>query len=200
MKTSKLHRPLFAFLGVLSICFAGSTASAATLTWNTCDGSGVLNLCTPQNPGGGTIPESARSTVGSNPNKTWTFDAIGAATDQVDVRAFRTGNSLGGGTIAPTASTIWGGGMGAGSESSSPQHAVDNIGYDELLVFQLPANGMTPDSFRIGWRQGDADISTWIGGTLGGPNDAFTLLASGFTWDESGGDLTGLHGYVQQDF
>lgn len=50
------------------------------------------------------------------------FDAIGPATDQVDVRAFRTGTGLGGGTIAPTASTIWSG--GAGSERNSPQHAV----------------------------------------------------------------------------
>jgi hypothetical protein len=90
---------------------------------------------------------------------------FGAAPNALGVRAFQTG-SLMSGPVTAIPVKIFEGGLGAGNESS-PQHAVDNVGPDEFLVFTLPANNMAPRSFMIGWKGADADISTWIGGTLG---------------------------------
>jgi hypothetical protein len=64
----------------------------------------------------------------------------------------------------------WGGGLGVKSangsgENSSPNHATDNNGPDELIVFEFDDANYEPTGFRIGWKSGDADIRVWIGGT-----------------------------------
>jgi hypothetical protein len=169
-------------------------AGAATIKWNTCEG-GSDNLCV-----GNTLPESGRSSSGTGVDQVLTFDAIGDPGKDLTARAFQTTTNLGTGFVLKTQIRIFDGGLGAGPESS-PQHSVDNIGVDEFIVFQLPANAYQPTSFRIGWKETDADISTWIGGTLGGLDDAFALLLAGnFNWDATGGSLTATHGYVQQTF
>jgi hypothetical protein len=117
--------------------------------------------------------------------------------DVVFVRAFRTGTNLGGGSVSAMDMTIRDGGVGAGPEDSS-EYAVDNIGHDEFLVFQLPSDNSKALSFRIGWRGGDADIATWIGGTLGGLNDALDLFVAGtFPWAAAPTNPLAEHGYTQ---
>lgn len=116
------------------------------------------------------------------------------------VRAFRSGTNLGGGSVSAVDMTIVDGGVRAGPEDS-PEYGVDNIGHDEFLVFQLPSDNSKPLSFRIGWRGGDADIATWIGGTLGGLNDALELFLAGtFSWAAAPNNPLAEHGYTQHIF
>jgi len=55
------------------------------------------------------------------------------------------------------------------NESGSPNHAVDNIGYDEFLVFEFGNDDYIPLSFMIGWANNSngVDILTYIGGSFG---------------------------------
>jgi hypothetical protein len=184
-------RTVAAVLGCVAVAlFVGVPAgevAAAPLVWNTCEG-GSDNICSSLN-----LPESPRTGNSSG----FTFDAIGNPTQKLGARAFVTPDNLGLGDPGPTPIKIFDGGLGAGNESS-PQHAVDNVGRDEFIVFTLPSDTSRPLSFRIGWKSQDADISTWIGGTLGGPNDALTLLGGTGAWSQGG--LLTSNGYVQQDF
>jgi hypothetical protein len=174
----------------LSAVLAASDGYAAPLVWNTCEGGSdnVCNISSSLN-----LPESPRT---GNSNG-YLFDAIGNPTQKLGARAFATPDNLGFGDPATTSITIFNGGLGAGNEGA-PQHAVDNVGPDEFIVFTLPSDTSRPLSFRIGWLDQDSDISTWIGGTLGGTNDALALLGGTSPWNQ-GALLTGL-GYVQQDF
>jgi hypothetical protein len=170
-------------------------AGAATLTWNTCQGnsSGLCSF---------SVPASTRSSSGTGVDQVYTFDAREDATKDVDARAFRTQNNDGTGTVQKTTINIFGGGLGAGGEGS-PQHAVDNVGPDEFIVFKLPSDTTRPLSLKIGFKDVDADITTWIGGKLGdasNDHDALALLLSGtFSWNQ-GNTLVNDHGYVQQTF
>jgi hypothetical protein len=177
-------------VAVLCAVVAASPAQAAPLVWNTCEGGSdnVCNISASLN-----LPESPRT---GNSNG-YVFDAIGDPTRKLGARAFRTPDNFGSGDPAPTPITIFNGGLGAGDESA-PQHAVDNVGPDEFIVFTLPSDTSRPLGFRIGWLDQDSDISTWIGGTLGGPNDALALLGGTSSWNQ-GALLTSL-GYVRQDF
>jgi hypothetical protein len=60
--------------------------------------------------------------------------------------------------------------VGDAGEGTSPEHAVDNDGAYDIMVFELPT-GMTWDieAFRLGWASESgnmvsADVQTWIGG------------------------------------
>jgi PEP-CTERM motif len=75
--------------------------------------------------------------------------------------------------FAETVNSIWSGGLGAGGEGT-PEHAVDNKNGVEAVIFELPGDGYIPYSFQIGWKNNDADIAAFIGGTL-----ALDLLAEG---------------------
>lgn len=174
---------------LVALCVTAAPSEASVITWNTCKATCTYGLSA-----------SGRTTSGSGDDRVYTFDAIGDPSLDLVARAFQTESDLGTGLIEKTRINIFTGGVGAGYESS-PQHAVDNVGPDELIVFQLPENGYVPESFSLGWRSGDADVTSFIGGTLGGADDALSLfLSGGFMWDSTGGDLTSVHGYVQQTF
>ena len=183
---------------MLSAVVCSAPVVAGTLTWNTCEG-GSDNRCWPQNGAANSVAESPRGDTGPGIDRVFDFNSIEPTNDVVFVRAFRTGTDLGGGSVSATDMTIGDGGVGAGPEDS-PQY-VDNIGHDEFLVFQLPADNSKPLSFRIGWREGDADIATWIGGTLGGLNDALDLfLAGAFSWAAAPTNPLAEYGYTQHMF
>ncbi len=184
---------------ILSAIVPSAPIAAGTLTWNMCEG-GSDNRCSPQNGAANSVGESPRGDTDTGANRVFDFNSIEPTHDVVFVRAFRTGTNLGGGTVSATGMTIGDGGVGAGPEDG-PEYAVDNIGHDEFLVFQLPSDNSKPLSFRIGWREGDADIATWIGGTLGGLHDALDLFLAGtFPWAAAPTNPLAEYGYTQHTF
>lgn len=164
---------------VATVAFAG-TAEAVTVTWNTCEGGGD-SICD------GGLPESTRTQTGSGVDTVFAFEGIGDPARVLKVRAFSTADVLGLGAVNKAKLKIFGGGLGGettGEPTSAPNHALDNIGPDEILVFEMPRDDYIPQSFRIGWKGSDADIMTYIGGTLGGLDDIMAaFLAGGFVWD-----------------
>lgn len=112
----------------------------------------------------------------------------------VNAYGFSTGSSDGSGKFLKQTLTLWDGGLGiktsgSSNESSSPNHAADNEGKDELFVFEFSDADYIATGFQIGWR-GDAkpDIRVWIGGdeAIDFTNACFvgcanTLSSLGFT-------------------
>ena len=67
---------------------------------------------------------------------------------------------------------LYSGGLGVRTTStnpdestSSPQHAADNDGRYEFLLFEFDFPKFKATGFEIGWRENDADIQVWVGGT-----------------------------------
>jgi len=181
----------------LAVVVATSPTYAGTITWNTCvDGGDSGSTCTP----GGLTPSSFTSS-GSGTSQTLTFQAIGNPTQTLLTEAFQTTNSIAPyGVIQKTTIAIFEGGLGAGGEAA-PQHAVDNIGPDEFIVFKFGQDGYIPKSFRIGYFSGDADIVTYIGGANGGgPTDILAKILLGtFNWDSFIANPAAL-GFTEQTF
>lgn len=112
--------------------------------------------------------------------------------EEIKVNAYSTNNNNGTGTFAKATLTVWSGGIGVknsfdSNESGSPNHATDNDGKDDLVVFQHYDPSYLFTGFQIGWKQSDADITAWIGGNSLGANYDFTgkhfsdLAGLGFT-------------------
>jgi hypothetical protein len=160
---------------------APSEAVPVTVTWFTCSSG---DTCTTPSP---------RSGGGENP---FTFTATGG--QQLVTEAFEVASPV---SSAPL-NTIFTGGLGAGGESN-PEHSIDNTNAtgNELIVFKFPEDGYMPSSFRLGYVNNDSDTQTWIGGTLGGPNDVLALFAPlTYQWGPNGGGDLVSRGYVQQNF
>jgi hypothetical protein len=86
-------------------------------------------------------------------------------------RAYATSGTAGTGNIVASKLGLYSGGLGVsgGTDStSSPNHSLDNVGVNDLILFEFSAGGFNPKSVTIGWKQGDADIQLWVGG----PNSA----------------------------
>ncbi len=69
------------------------------------------------------------------------------------------------------------GGLGVtdGSEDgSSPNHAVDNVGRVNYVLFEFDQN-VVVDSTTLGWVSGDSDLTAWIGTTTDPFNNHLTL-------------------------
>ncbi|MCP5264387.1 MAG: PEP-CTERM sorting domain-containing protein [Rhodoferax sp.] len=81
--------------------------------------------------------------------------------------AFSVSTSSSGSTFATAALTDWSGGLGAGGESSSPDHAIDNNGRVELIAFDFGASSIALTGLTAGWWSGDSDFSLlrWTGST-----------------------------------
>ena len=169
-------------------------ANAVTVRWNTCADSSGNGTCDP-----GSLQPSATSSSGTGVNQVFSFQAIGDPSRVLTTEAFSTTNSIAPyGVAIKLQIGIFEGGLGAGTEAP-PQHAVDNIGPDEFIVFNLGQDGYIPKSFRIGYLSGDSDITTYIGGT-GGPNDILSkILAGTFNWDTFIAN-PGAQGFTSQTF
>ena len=108
-------------------------------------------------------------------------------------RAYATNDNPGLGLFVKGTLNRFNGGLGVknpdevGKNGKAPQHAVDNDGKDELIVFEFSNTDYRFTGFQIGWRQNDADIRAWIGGDgLGAGYNFFgkkfsTLGSLGFT-------------------
>jgi hypothetical protein len=112
--------------------------------------------------------------------------------ETLSARAYATSNDSGTGAFEDATLTVWSGGLGVrnadnSNETSSPNHAVDNYGRDDLIVFENSDPYYAFTGFRIGWKQGDADIRAFVGGAGLGANFDFEgesfadLLTMGFT-------------------
>jgi len=107
-------------------------------------------------------------------------------------RAYATSGTDGTGDIVARYLGVYSGGLGVSGTTSdpntSPNHSLDNVGPNDLILFEFAAGGYNPKSITIGWKENDADIQLWVGG----PNSAGLNLTSacGGACDIS--DLAGL--------
>lgn len=159
-------------LGGAVILFSGlaGTAMAALITWDTDGGAGTTAVKS-----------------GSSAGNYYTFTTGGQA---LKAHAYATNTTGGSGTFQTATLNLYSGGLGItsqGESTVSPDHAIDNNGKNELLVFEFSNSLFDPASFQIGWKDTDSDIRWWIGGASLGANYDFTgktfsnLLGLGFT-------------------
>ena len=165
-------------------------AQASSLTWDTCAGFPACSFG---------LEPSGRTSHGSGTDRYYSFGALEDPSQQLLAGAFQTTTSMGTGSVVKTYINIFNGGLGAGHEGV-PEHAVDNVGPDEFIVFVLPADGFVPVSFSIGYEDGDADITTFIGGSWASVDALAAFLGGSGGWDAFGGPLTSSLGFVQQTF
>ena len=172
---------------LLSVVVPAGPAGAVTVTWNTCS-----STCSGMTP-------SPVSSSGSGSSTILTFTGSGGQLLQAE--AFQTHNAFSSyGVIDKTTIAIFSGGLGAGGEGS-PQHAVDNIGPDEFILFVFGQDTYIPQSFKIGYKSTDADVVTYIGGA--GAGFLTSLQSGGFDWDTFiGGGPGGFAalGFTKQTF
>lgn len=105
------------------------------------------------------------SSCSSGVGNSCTYDKDGY---KLTARAYSTEDNKGKGKFEKATITRWSGGIGVKNpdqwnERWSPQHALDDNGRDELIVFESNAPGYTFTGFEIGWRYRDSDLSAWIG-------------------------------------
>lgn len=118
------------------------------------------SLATPLSWGLGTGSGLCTTGLGN----TCTFTSAG---ETLTARAYVTNDNPGLGLFVKATLKQFSGGLGVkspGESSGSPQHAVDNDGKDELIVFEFNDPTYLFTGFQIGWKQNDADIRAWIGG------------------------------------
>jgi hypothetical protein len=85
-------------------------------------------------------------------------------------------------------------GLGVNSlteKNSSPQHALDNDGRNELIIFEHYSSNYLFTGFQVGWFSGGSDLRVWVGGS----NLGYGYDFSGIRFSE----LDGL-GFIQFDF
>ncbi len=154
------------FMGLIAI--PAGMVLAGPITWNT-------------------DSASASCTGGSGNSCTFTYNSYG-----LTARAFATVSNSATSSFQKATLTVWDGGLGvksAGESSGSPQHALDNNGKKELIVFENNATDYSFTGFGIGWKYNDSDISAWVGSEVAG----FDFTGKKFA------DLAGL-GFTKMDF
>lgn len=121
-----------------------------------------------------------------------TFNSVQNSPSSVlTARAYATSGTDGTGDIVARNLGLYSGGLGVsgGNDStSSPNHALDNVGVNDLILFEFAAGGYNPKSVTIGWKQGDADIQIWVGG----PNSAGLNLTNACAGNCDISDLASL--------
>lgn len=130
------------------------------------------------------------------------FSASGYPSELVKVRAYSVSSSSSGNNFAAEQVNLYSGGLGVRTTSTnpdesntSPQHATDNSGRFEFLLFEFDSAKFKATGFEIGWWNTDADIQVWVGGTsTAGLNLADSNAACGGSCDFS---ELGALGFVQ---
>jgi hypothetical protein len=99
-----------------------------------------------------------------------------------------------GGVLAEAKTGVWGGGLGVCNATelatprtgcTSPNHAVDNSGQKDFLLFTFGGVDVDFKRLKIGWSSNDADVSYWVGqdgspALLGSAFDDASLALLGF--------------------
>jgi hypothetical protein len=134
----------FALAGLFAgLLVAGSAAATPSYTWN-------LNNSTDHS---GPVSGSLSFTSGG---------------ETINAYAFATTNNNGSGKFTKQTLNAYDGGLGVHTKNesnSSPHHALDNNGKDELAVFEFGSADYIPTGFKIGWNNNSKpDILAWIGG------------------------------------
>jgi len=85
----------------------------------------------------------------------------------------------------------------SGWDANSPQHATDNNGWDDYLVFQF-SEPVDVGSVYLGWVSNDSDFRYWIGNTQSDVRTTAggTGVSGGSSpnlYNINGGDLTGTY-------
>ena len=105
-----------------------------------------------------TNPDSSNSGIGN----VLSYDLGNGLT--MSVTSWSTTGS--GGTLEAARTNIYSGGLGVCNEnencSSSPNHAMDNYGYNDFLLFTFNMT-VDPIKVKIGWSNGDSDMNYWVG-------------------------------------
>jgi hypothetical protein len=127
-----------------------------------------------------TVHQRTFSSVQNNPSSVLT------------ARAYATSGTNGTGDIVARNLGLYSGGLGVSGATSdpntSPNHSLDNVGPNDLILFEFAAGGYNPKSVTIGWKQGDADIQIWVGG----PNSAGLNLTNACAGNCDVSDLASL--------
>lgn len=139
---------------------------------------------------------------GSGSGSQLQFSASGYPSELVKVRAYSLGGTSSGNNFAAEQVNLYSGGLGVRTTStspdesnSSPQHATDNSGRFEFLLFEFDSTAFKATGFEIGWRDTDSDIQVWVGGTsTAGLNLAGSNVACGGSCNFS---ELGALGFVQ---
>jgi hypothetical protein len=150
-------RSAAAIASLAGALFATPAFASVTYTWNT---------------------ESGGSPVTGNSSQ-YTF----TSGESVKVRAYSLTN-LTTSTFQAAGIGIYGGGLGVtytGESTTSPNHAVDNVGKFDFLLFEFESANFSNMSFQIGWKDTDSDIQAWVGGGAAGLNLTNSGLCTGGT-------------------
>lgn len=119
-------------------------ASSATAAWNFANGAAWS--------GSGTSTKAVATDVVA-PGKSVTATATAFSTN---LTSFPTGTSFAKAQLGNNPGS--GLGVYSGTDSGSPQHAVDNSGNTDMILFQF-SSAVELESVMLGWTQGDADFS-----------------------------------------
>jgi hypothetical protein len=147
-------------------------------------------------------PSYTWNTTGDNSGSQLQFSASGYPSELVKVRAYSIGGTSSGNNFTAEQVNLYSGGLGVRTistspdeSSSSPQHATDNSGRFEFLLFEFDSAKYKLTGFEIGWKDTDADIQVWVGGTsTAGLNLAGSNTACGGSCDFT---ELGALGFVQ---
>lgn len=132
----------------------------------------------------GLAPAAAHATIYTT---TYTWDTVSLANSNgstaglsftstaggqtIKARAYATANNDGTGKILTRALGAFSGGLGVNDcylsnpvDCNVPEHAVDNVGKDDIIAFEFPVSTFNLKDLSIGWLSGDSDAQVWIGG------------------------------------
>jgi hypothetical protein len=121
-------------------------------------------------------PTYTWNTTGNNSGSQLQFTA-GYPSELVKVRAYSINANLGSYTFQSATVGLYSGGLGVTSngEGGPPQHAVDNVGRYDFLLFEFDTDNFKATGFEIGWKDTDSDVQVWVGGT---PSAGLNLAGS----------------------
>ena len=148
--------------------------------------------------------------TGNSAQRTFTDSDGFGHSSTLKARAYATSNNDGTGNFVARNLGIYTGGLGVDSGTSldpntTPDHSMDNVGPNDVILFEFDAANYNPTGLTIGWRNNDSDLQVWIGGGAlaaglnltsysgcsGSVCDAGELAALGFTLITAGlNDLT----------
>lgn len=168
-----LSHPAHRFLAVAVLC-AASQSALATSRWTFGCGTTGLPTC-------GSTVASTQQYAGTNTTNTAQVSGW-ANTGTV--------GDLGLQRLASASVRTWGSGLGVitGTESTSPNHAIDSSGPDEFVLVSF-AQAVNLASIGVGWFSGDFDITVLAFTGTGIPNLTNNTLSSA---DLAGGASVGL--------
>ena len=94
------------------------------------------------------------------------FSSSGDPSRTLKVRSYSSTSS--GAALMDAYTDLFSGGIGVKNQSesgSSPNHAIDNAGDNDLVLFEFDSDDYTAESFKIGWSTNDSDVRIWVGGS-----------------------------------